>query len=92
MYDINPKNEPSGESVADENRFRTFIGSKIIKARPMDRDTFFTEIKNQPYDESTENSHGYLVEYPDGYLSWSPKNVFENAYREILQSEKDLIV
>ena len=25
---------------------------------------------------------GYRVEYEDGYLSWSPKEVFEAAYRE----------
>ena len=25
---------------------------------------------------------GYLVKYPDGYESWSPKAVFEEAYRE----------
>ena len=24
---------------------------------------------------------GYLVEYPDGYRSWSPKKAFEDAYR-----------
>lgn len=25
---------------------------------------------------------GYKVVYPDGYVSWSPKDVFEEAYRE----------
>ena len=24
---------------------------------------------------------GYLVEYSDGYISWSPKKQFEEAYR-----------
>ena len=24
---------------------------------------------------------GYLVQYPDGYRSWSPKKVFDEAYR-----------
>lgn len=27
------------------------------------------------------NDEGYLVKYPDGYESWSPKKVFEEAYR-----------
>lgn len=27
------------------------------------------------------NEDGYLVEYEDGYKSWSPKAVFERAYR-----------
>lgn len=26
---------------------------------------------------------GYLVQYEDGYLSWSPKQVFEDGYRRI---------
>lgn len=33
---------------------------------------------------NTENSdgecNGYLVKYPDGYMSWSPKEQFERAY------------
>lgn len=34
---------------------------------------------------------GYKVMYPDGYMSWSPKHVFEEAYRLISQGEKGLI-
>jgi hypothetical protein len=34
---------------------------------------------------------GYLVQYPDGYESWSPKESFEGAYRLITPSEKELI-
>ncbi len=31
-----------------------------------------------------DGSHpGYLVKYPDGYTSWSPKKQFEEAYRPI---------
>lgn len=29
------------------------------------------------------NKHGYLVRYEDGYLSWSPKKVFEDGYRRL---------
>jgi len=28
-----------------------------------------------------ERKEGYAVKYPDGYISWSPKDVFEAAYR-----------
>ena len=28
-----------------------------------------------------KNEHGYLVEYKDGYRSWSPQEAFEEAYR-----------
>lgn len=33
-----------------------------------------------PEDEDPE-TEGYLVEYPDGYQSWSPKAQFEEAYQ-----------
>ena len=32
---------------------------------------------------ATIEEDGYLVEYKDGYKSWSPKSVFEEAYREV---------
>ena len=41
-----------------------YIGSKQIVAWEQDKD-------GQP---------GYAVKYPDGYISWSPKDVFESAY------------
>lgn len=41
-----------------------YIGTKQIQAWPQDKD-------GQP---------GYAVQYPDGYTSWSPKDVFEAAY------------
>lgn len=34
---------------------------------------------------------GYKVMYPDGYMSWSPKHVFEQAYRIISKEESNLI-
>ena len=43
-----------------------YIGTKIIHAEPMEKD----------------GRAGYKVVYdPDGYESWSPKDVFEDAYR-----------
>ena len=30
---------------------------------------------------ATVEEDGYLVEYKDGYRSWSPKSVFEEAYK-----------
>ena len=61
---------------------KQYIGAKIIEARPMNRGEYneyrgWTIPANEyPADE------GYLVKYPDGYESWSPKEVFEDAYRE----------
>jgi hypothetical protein len=46
---------------------KNYIGVKIVKAEP--------EVKN--------GKPGYKIVYPDGYVSWSPKEVFERAYREL---------
>lgn len=54
---------------------KSYIGSKIIQAEP----------------ENKNGATGYRVVYPDNYISWSPKDVFETAYREITESEKELI-
>lgn len=71
---------------------KTYIGTKIIKARPMTRGEY-NEFRGWalPIDENGDDE-GYLVEYEpsgtpnvkghDGYVSWSPKNVFETAYAE----------
>lgn len=36
---------------------------------------------NIPENENPERP-GYMVQYEDGYISWSPKEVFESAYRK----------
>lgn len=41
-----------------------YIGTKLIEAIPMQKD----------------GKDGYKVVYPDGYISWSPADVFERAY------------
>ena len=68
-----------------------YIGVKQINAMPMTRKEY-NELRgwNVPADENPDD-HGYLVEYIDGgqanhpdfsgYISWSPKDVFERAYR-----------
>lgn len=61
---------------------KQYIGTKIIKAEPMTRGDYNTfRGWNIPEDENPTDA-GYLVEYPDGYVSWSPKHVFEEAYRQ----------
>ena len=71
---------------------KNYIGVKEIKARPMNRlDYNGYRGWGLPSDENGEDE-GYLVEYTngsdknhqnhDGYVSWSPKAQFEEAYRE----------
>jgi len=72
------------------NPFELYVGAKIIQATPMTEIDFLHKIKKQPTEEGRENRPGYHVIYPDGYESWSPKATFENAYRLITNSEKQL--
>lgn len=70
---------------------RLYIGAKLIRARPMDSITFRWTIKNGPPAQEGEGAlEGYKVTYPDGYVSWSPKAVFEEAYREVSPGERNL--
>lgn len=71
---------------------KKYIGTKVVNATPMTRQEY-NDIRgwDLPADENGADE-GYLVEYVDGgqanhprfsgYISWSPKAVFENAYRE----------
>jgi hypothetical protein len=34
------------------------------------------------WEQEKDGKPGYAVKYPDGYVSWSPKDVFEAAYLE----------
>lgn len=61
---------------------KQYIGTKIITANPMNRGDYNAYRGwKVPADENPADE-GYIVEYSDGYVSWSPKNMFEEAYRE----------
>ena len=65
--------------------FVEYIGTKMIKAKPMTRGEY-AELsgRNSIQTEKGEScsDEGYFIRYPDGYQSWSPKEAFENAYRK----------
>lgn len=61
---------------------KKYIGTKEIKARPMTRGEYNAFKGWTMPSNEVASEEGYLVEYADGYKSWSPKNVFEEAYRE----------
>ena len=57
-----------------------YIGTEIVKAEPMTlRDYNDYRGWTIPEDEDPERE-GYLVEQPNGYVSWSPKEIFEEYY------------
>ncbi|OFA33294.1 hypothetical protein BAE46_00870 [Glaciecola punicea] len=70
-----------------------FTGTKLVKARTMNRGQYNTYRGwDIPKDENP-NDEGYLVEYintgksnhpnHEGYVSWSPLDVFNEAYNNI---------
>lgn len=72
---------------------KTYIGTKIINAKPMTRGEYNAfRGWTLPADENGADE-GHLVEYTDGgaanhpafkgYVSWSPSDVFEKAYIKV---------
>ena len=61
---------------------KKYIGTKIIEAVPAIRKGGKVYEEGKPIPKSMDpTEEGYKVRYPDGYESWSPKDVFEEAYR-----------
>lgn len=59
---------------------KKFIGTKVVQAMPMTM-TEAQKVLGREIKPATVEEDGYLVEYKDGYKSWSPKSVFEEAYK-----------
>ena len=61
---------------------KKYIGTKIIEAVPAIRKGGKVYEEGWPIPKSMDlTEKGYKVRYPDGYESWSPKDVFNEAYR-----------
>ena len=61
---------------------KRYIGTKIIKARPMTRGDYNDYRGWQiPADEDPLDE-GYLMEYENGHVQWLPKEMFESDYKE----------
>lgn len=63
---------------------KTYIGTKIVEAEPMVLGVYKETTGKDPYPGEDKPNYlpGYFVKYPDGYKSWSPAEVFEEAYSE----------
>lgn len=60
---------------------KKYIGTKVIMAKPMTRGEYnLYRGWKIPADENPADD-GYLVKYSDDYVSWSPMEQFEKAYR-----------
>ena len=73
---------------------KTYKCHKIVKAEPMNLGDYNTLRGWQIPDDEDASTEGYLVVYPDsnktnnvegydGYVSWSPKDVFDVGYTEV---------
>lgn len=76
----------------NKTELHQYIGTKIINARPMNRQEYNNYRGWQVPEDEDPTDEGYLVEYvnspttnmPHGhtnYISWSPKKEFDEAYR-----------
>lgn len=67
-----------------------YLGVKLIKARKTWRinGSAIVYDMNRMVQHDDVVDEGYEVEYPDGYKSFSPKDVFEKAYYQILDPTK----
>ena len=79
---------------------RRFVCHKEVLARPMSRGEYNSYREWAMPEDENPNDEGFLVEYIDGgqtnhpdhegYISWSPKAVFENGYTEIKPEGKEV--
>ncbi len=66
---------------------KQYIGTKIIEAEPAYRcmdgqgHITITDDPSEAFPNFPSVEDGYRIRYADGYVSWSPKEVFEEAYR-----------
>jgi gp49 len=76
---------------------KQYIGTKKVQATPMNRGDYNALRGWQVPENENPADDGYLVVYPngepnvdgfDGYVSWSPKKQFEEAY-QIAETFKD---
>lgn len=67
-------------NIKNQNKMKKYIGTKTIMAKPMAKSEA-EKVLNRSLADAKGGEDGYLVEYPDGYKSWSPKETFEEAYK-----------
>ena len=66
---------------------KQYIGTKIIEAEPAYRcmdgqgRVTITDDPSEAFPNFPSVEDGYRVRYADGYVSWSPREAFEEAYR-----------
>lgn len=60
---------------------KKFIGTNVIMAEHMTMTEAQKVLGRNLTSKGVYGEEGYLVVYEDGYLSWSPKGVFDKTYK-----------
>lgn len=60
---------------------KNYIGVKLIKAEPLNLGDYNLQRGWTIPSNEDPLREGFKVIYEDGYVSWSPKEIFEEAYR-----------
>lgn len=82
--------EHAANTVTGKPTNKVYVGTKIVIAEKMTHaDFLYKKGKLEPNQETM--GEGYEVTYDDGYVSWSPRDVFERCYRELTVKEKRMI-
>lgn len=72
-------------------RMPKYIGTKVVQAKPMSlKDAQI--VLGREIKPATVGEDGYLVVYNDGYRSWSPKSVFDAAYRKLDEMDFGVVI
>ncbi len=69
---------------------KKYIGTKKVSATPAWRVDGVVYPKDGPVPRVMNREDGYKVVYEDGYESWSPKEVFEKAYKELIDEKNNM--
>lgn len=64
------------EISVGNRRANYYLSCKLIKAVPK---------------KNNKEEDGYQIFYPDGYVSWCPKSVFEDSYRDVTEFADSLL-
>lgn len=66
-----------------DTNLKHYIGTKHVLAMPMNKGMAKVAklIREDILEPNEYKKPGYKVVYPDGYESWSPKEVFDSCYR-----------
>jgi len=62
---------------------KTYVGTKVLLAVAMTLGAYNEKRGWTIPENEYPNTEGYFVQYSDDYVSWSPKEVFEESYIEL---------